>query len=225
MMKIMIWSILGALIISAPVYSQQIEGATEQDKEYINVLYGRADKIVKPLEIADPSKEDKVRTMIVQQYFDLSKVHDQRDEAIETAREKYAENESKSRKRVDKIKNKAQKQLNKLNDQYLSQLGDELSPTQVDQVKDGMTYGVLPLTYRGYLNLLPELTDSQKKKIMTLLTEARELAMTGGSSEEKHAWFGKYKGKINNFLSAEGYDLKQAEKQLHKKNKENSAKN
>ena len=157
--------------------------------------------------------------------FDLSKVHDQRDEAIETVGEKLAENESKSRKRIDKIKNKAQKQLNKLNDRYLSQLGDELSPAQVDQVKDGMTYGVLPLTYRGYLNLLPELTDSQKKKIMTLLTEARELAMTGGSSEEKHAWFGKYKGKINNFLSAEGYDLKQAERELHKKNKENSAKN
>ena len=25
---------------------------------------------------------------------------------------------------------------------------------------------------------------------------------------KKHAWFGKYKGRINNYLSAAGYDLK-----------------
>ncbi|MNR53744.1 hypothetical protein D3C85_1738080 [compost metagenome] len=31
--------------------------------------------------------------------------------------------------------------------------------------------------------------------------------MDGGSSKEKHAWFGKYKGRINNYLSKEGYDL------------------
>ncbi len=36
---------------------------------------------------------------------------------------------------------------------------------------------------------------------MSLLWEAREHAIDGGSSEEKHAWFGKYKGRIiNNYL-------------------------
>jgi hypothetical protein len=40
------------------------------------------------------------------------------------------------------------------------------------------------------------------------LVEARELAMDEGSSEKKHAVFGKYKGRINNYLSAEGYDMK-----------------
>jgi len=38
--------------------------------------------------------------------------------------------------------------------------------------------------------------------------------MDGGSSEEKHAEFGKYKGRINNYLSKAGYDMKQAEKDL-----------
>jgi hypothetical protein len=49
---------------------------------------------------------------------------------------------------------------------------------------------------------------------MAMLLEAREHAMDGGSSEEKHAIFGKYKGRINNFLSAQGIDLKAAEKEL-----------
>ena len=43
---------------------------------------------------------------------------------------------------------------------------------------------------------------------MIWLTEARERAIDAESSDKKHAWFGKYKGRINNYLSAAGYDLK-----------------
>jgi hypothetical protein len=31
--------------------------------------------------------------------------------------------------------------------------------------------------------------------------------MDAGSSDEKHSVFGKYKGRINNYLSANGYNL------------------
>jgi hypothetical protein len=64
------------------------------------------------------------------------------------------------------------------------------------------------VTYRAYLTQVPELTEAQKQQIMTYLVEARELAIDGGTSEEKHAVFRKYKGKINNYLSAQGYKLK-----------------
>ena len=58
--------------------------------------------------------------------------------------------------------------------------------------------------------MLPNLTAEQKSQINTYLTEAREFAMDAESSEKKHAWFGKYKGKINNYLSAAGIDMKKA---------------
>jgi hypothetical protein len=32
--------------------------------------------------------------------------------------------------------------------------------------------------------------------------------MDGGDSKQKHAWFDKYRGRTNNWLSARGYDLK-----------------
>jgi hypothetical protein len=67
---------------------------------------------------------------------------------------------------------------------------------------------MVPVTYRAYLAQTPELTEAQKQQIMAYLVEARELAMDGGTSEEKHAVFRKYKGKINNYLSAQGYKLK-----------------
>jgi hypothetical protein len=31
--------------------------------------------------------------------------------------------------------------------------------------------------------------------------------MDAESSDKKHWWFGKYKGRINNYLSAQGYDI------------------
>ena len=56
----------------------------------------------------------------------------------------------------------------------------------------------------------------REAQIKTWLVEARELAMDGGSSNEKHAVFGKYKGRINNYLSKAGYDLKKGEENLRK---------
>jgi hypothetical protein len=65
--------------------------------------------------------------------------------------------------------------------------------------------------------MLPNLTTEQKKQIMTWLVEAREHAMDAETSEKKHGWFGKYKGRINNFLSAAGYDLKKESGAWHQR--------
>ena len=59
--------------------------------------------------------------------------------------------------------------------------------------------------------MIPKLTEEEKEQIMIWLVEAREYAIDGGSSKEKHGWFKKYKGRINNYLSARGYDLKKEE--------------
>lgn len=73
-----------------------------------------------------------------------------------------------------------------------------------------MTYNVLPITYTAYQDMLPGLTEAQKTQILAWLTEAREHAMDAESSKKKHEWFGKYKGRINNYLSAAGVDMKKA---------------
>jgi hypothetical protein len=80
-----------------------------------------------------------------------------------------------------------------------------------------MTYNVLPITYNGYMQMLPNLTEEQKIQIMAWLVEAREKAMDAESSEKKHGWFGKYKGKINNYLSAAGINMKQAGEEWQKR--------
>ena len=107
---------------------------------------------------------------------------------------------------------------------FIAHLKEQLTETQIDKVKDGMTYNVFPITYTAYQDMLPNLTAEQKDKIYNWLKEARELAMDAGSSDKKHAVFGKYKGKINNYLSAAGYDMKKEGEEWQKRIKERERK-
>ena len=54
---------------------------------------------------------------------------------------------------------------------------------------------------------LQSVKEEEKAQIMAWLVEAREFAMDAENSNKKHAAFGKYKGRINNYLSKRGYDL------------------
>ena len=58
---------------------------------------------------------------------------------------------------------------------------------------------------------------------MAQLKEARDIAMDKGSAKEKHAVFDKYRGRINNYLAKQGYDLKQASKDWAQRRKAREA--
>lgn len=189
------------------------------DPEYVKVTNDRAAKIVSKLNIDDVEKADEVTAIIGQQYRNLSKLHDARDLKIEKVTAVTLV-EEKRNKKIDIIKSKSDLKIKRLHTSYLKALAVHLNEEEITGVKDGMTYGVVPLTYSGYLDMLPNLTESQKQMIYNNLVEARELAMDAGSSKEKHGWFGKYKGRINNKLSAEGYDLHKESKAWHKRVKE-----
>jgi len=175
------------------------------DPEYIKVTVERASKIVGKMDL-NSEKANVITQIIAKQYQNLSKLHDARDAKVEAIKTKGLV-DLKEEKKITKAKEKSVKKISKLHKSYINQLDKHLSESQIDAVKDGMTYGVLPKTYAAFLEMIPSLTEPQKKYIYDNLEEAREHAIDGGSSKEKHAWFGKYKGRINNYLSAEGYDL------------------
>jgi len=162
-----------------------------EDTAYVRVITQRAAKIVNGLGLKDSATALRVRDVIAGQYYDLNAIYKERDAHKLTGEE------------VDR-------KIAELHGQFLVRLAKDLNPQQVDGVKDGMTYNVLHVTYRAYEEMLPNLTEEQKARILSDLTEAREHAMDAESSEKKHAWFGKYKGRINNYLSAAGIDMKKA---------------
>lgn len=183
-----------------------------EDAGYIKTITQRSNKIISVLGIQDSAKFYRLQNILVQQYSKLKLVHD----AFNTAAKKIkADSLADKNSIADKIKTIEEKRLVALaieHKVFLSSLSKEINEEQIVQIKDGMTYNVLPITYKGYQEMLLNLTDTQKNKIYGYLVEAREFAMDAESSEKKHAWFGKYKGRINNYLSAEGYDMNKESK-------------
>ncbi|MFV8341291.1 DUF3826 domain-containing protein [Flavobacterium sp. XS2P39] len=192
----------------------KISAQQHLNPEYIKVTNERAAKIVAKLELSNATKETAVSNIIAQQFRDLSKIQDERDAAIEKLKSSDLSKE-KQKEKIEKCKVKADQLIGKLHKSYLKKLGTQLNDAKITEVKDGMTYGVLPITYAGYQDMLRNLTEEQKSYIYKNLVEAREHAMDGGSSKEKHAWFGKYKGRINNYLSAQGYNLNKESTDWH----------
>jgi len=185
------FALAGALsALAAEIGPATPKSAEDAEAAYTRVINERVAKILAPLQLEDPAKSNRVHSLLVAQYRALRDWH----EANDAARKQATGDE------LAKIS----ASLTALHDQFLARLAAELTPEEVEGVKDGMTYGKVQFTYKGYLVQYPELTEAQKQKVLELLKEARELAMDGGSSNEKTAIFNRYKGKINNWLSAQG---------------------
>ena len=60
-------------------------------------------------------------------------------------------------------------------------------------------------------------SEEEKAQIYAWLIEAREFALDAENSNKKHAAFGKYKGRINNYLAKRGYDLKKEREEWYKR--------
>lgn len=179
------------------------------DKEtYTKMITDRAAKIVTNLGLTDASKTEKVTVIVRDQYSNLNDIYAARDARVKEIKEKNKDNKVERDSALAKDGRIVETALNKLHKKYISKLSAQLTNEQVELVKNGMTYNVLPITYKAYQEEILTLTEDQKKQILTWLTEAREHAMDAESSDKKHAWFGKYKGRINNYLSAASYDLK-----------------
>jgi hypothetical protein len=202
-----------ALMMGAMVAQAQKLDMSTVNSEYINVLKGRTAKFLEPLAFGD--KYEAVQKIVIEQYCNLSAIHDSLDVRKKAVKKLEISNEQKDVK-IEALENQRDAALYIRHNVYISQLlGEGLTYEQVDQIKDGMTYGVLPITYAGYLDMLLNMNDEQKKNIRIWLYEARERAMDQSSSDDKHKMFGKYKGRINNYLSSEGYDLNAESKAWH----------
>ena len=181
---------------------------------YTAEINKRAEDVVRSVGIHDEAKAARVRETLVDQYRSLRDLHDTRDATLKNTNDESIK---------AKIKAATDDDVKELHQKFIAKLSADLTPEQVEKVKDKMTYNVVPVTYAAFQDMLPNLTDEQKAYILAQLKEAREIAMDGGTSKEKHAVFGKYKGRINNYLSKQGVDLKQANKDWAERRKAREA--
>jgi hypothetical protein len=216
--------ILILFLFFGAVVNAQTQTQAEKDN-YTKVITERSAKYLVNIGITDTlsPKFKEAQAVLVDQYRALGTIHDTRNARVKEIKAAAAEDKAAANLKIAATDSIMNSQLTAQHNLFLSKLGKVLSPEQVEAIKDEMTYKKLAVTYNAYLDELPQLTDVQKAQIKTWLVEAREKAIDGGSSDEKTAIFGKYKGRINNYLSAQGYDMKQAGIEWQKRIKERSA--
>jgi hypothetical protein len=195
-----------------PKTSTHASSATDSDAAYSQALEKRAAGVLDALKLEDAAKASRIREAVIAQYRNLRRLHDTRDANLRSLRDRPDSDQAERDRRIRDERDRTEAAAAALHEQFLVRLSADLSPEQIDQVKDVMTYNKLRVTYNAYCEMLPELTPEQKRTIFDLLKEAREKAAYAGSAEEKSGVFDRAKGRINNDLAVQGFDLKQASK-------------
>jgi len=170
-------------------------GFAQDDPAYVKTLTERSQKIVNTLNLGDTDQYNRVTEILVNQYKSIGYIHDSLPANIR------------------------EQKLYELHCEFIGKLSAELTEDQIVKIKDGMTYGVVKVTYDSYCDMIPSLKEEEKRQLAAWLVEAREHAMDAPSSNKKHEWFGKYKGRFNNYLSKRGYDIQKERKEWEERRK------
>jgi hypothetical protein len=100
----------------------------------------------------------------------------------------------------------------------------ELTPEQVETVKDKLTINKVPITFKVYHQIIPQLTAEDDAKILGLLKQAREESLDVKNVDEMNPIFKKYKKEIEHYIDSRGYDWTKSYKAFVDKQKAASGK-
>ena len=180
-----------------------------RDPKYVQTITGRSMKATDALGITWTPLGQNVLNIICNRYFKLNDIYSERDSV------------KLKNGRIEELKKLAEAQcdskLYRSHYGFLTDLSMYLNPQEIDKVKDVMTFDVVRVTYEAQCDMIPTLKEEEKRQIMAWLIEARELAIDAESSKKKHEVFGKYKGRINNYLTKRGYDLTKEREEWYKR--------
>ena len=177
-----------------------------RDPKYVESIVNRSQKIVDKLGLTDAKVAEDVCNVIANRYFELNDIYEIRDAKVKNVKESGLTGDAKD-EALKAAENEKDAALYRSHFAFPASLSLFLNEEQIEAVKDGMTYGVVKVTYEATLDMIPSLKEEEKAQIYAWLVEAREFAMDAENSNKKHAAFGKYKGRINNYLAKRGYNL------------------
>jgi len=179
--------------------------------------------ILDELKLNNPEKEAKVKEIVMAHLKALDAWHTENDAQIkalwgEFNKARSAQNETNWDAALAKIDG-VYASFKPEHEKFLSELSTVLTPEQVETVKDVMTVKKVEVTYHAYGEIFLGLTDENNAFILKNLKAAREEAIDAGTMNEKSAFFKKYKIRIEAYLNAHGFDVKQSYKDFVAKQK------
>jgi hypothetical protein len=182
---------------------------SEIEAAYTLAIDKRAAAIVTALDLKDSAKAARVSALLTNQYRSLR----HRDELIDQQLKSTSKDSPAKPDRAALSLTMSKP----IHDEFLTKLSTDLSPEQIETVKNKMTYDKLKVTYDAYCSIIPNLSEPDKAKIKDELILARDEAIDGGSADEKSAIFQKHKDRINDYLNSHGHDVAKAYKEWNAK--------
>ena len=200
-----IWIALCLLVLITSVKAVELD-SKNRDPKYVETIVGRSQKIVDKLNLKDKTVARNVLNIVSNRYFELNDIFSKRDTTVNRIKRSALKGEAKNSAQ-NAAQNEKEAALYRSHFAFPANLSLYLNEAQVEAVKDGITFGVVKVTYDATLDMIPSLKEEEKTQILAWLKEGREFALDAETSNKKHEAFGKYKGRINNYLSKQGYDL------------------
>ncbi len=188
-----------------------------RDSKYVQTILERTSKIIVNLNLKDTVKARQVTNIVANKYFKLNDVYARRDSLVAVAKVDTLLNKEMKTEKINFAQNEKDAALYRSHFAFDADLSMYLNPKQIEIVKDGLTYNVVAVTYKATLEMIPSLKVEEKTQILAWLKEAREFAIDAENSNKKHEAFGKYKGRINNYLSKRGYNLVKEREEWYKR--------
>lgn len=200
-----ILTLLLTLAAACTADAQTVEiDSTGRAADYVSSILTRSKKVTDALGITGTEKGSNVRNTVANRYFELNDIYAERDSLKKVASTLTGDAKKQAQELAESRKDS---RLYRSHFAFDSNLSIYLDSSQIEKVKDVMTYNVVKVTYDAQCDMIPTLKAEEKAQILAWLKEAREFAVDAESSNKKHAAFGKYKGRINNYLSKRGYNL------------------
>jgi hypothetical protein len=218
-----ILSLLLILLSLSSIKAVELDSA-RRDPAYVKTIVERSSKITDKLEINSASDKQAVTILLANRYFQLNDIYERRDSLLQALKADNTIDKAEREKKNKSIQDEKDAALYRTHFAFPAALSLYLTDDQIVAVKDGMTFGVVKVTYDSTLDMIPSLKEEEKAQILAWLIEAREYAMDAESSNKKHEVFGKYKGRINNYLSKRGYNLVKEREEWYKRIKEREKK-
>ena len=200
-----IWIALCLLVLITSVKAVELD-SKNRDPKYVETIVGRSQKIVDKLNLKDKTVARNVLNIVSNRYFELNDIFSKRDTTVNRIKRSALKGEAKNSAQKA-AQNEKEAALYRSHFAFPANLSLYLNEAQVEAVKNGITFGVVKVTYDATLEMIPTLKEEEKTQILAWLKEGREFALDAETSNKKHEAFGKYKGRINNYLSKQGYDL------------------
>ena len=133
-----------------------------RDPKYVESIVNRSQKIVDKLGLTDAKVAEDVCNVIANRYFELNDIYEIRDAKVKAVKESGLTGDAKN-EALKAAENEKDAALYRSHFAFPASLSLFLNEEQIEAVKDGMTYGVVKVTYEATLDMIPSLKEEEKE--------------------------------------------------------------